>query len=83
MTPVPTARSGLPYEGVQSAQLRLAWIRGPLILSLGNKLLRVSRRWCSNSSASDFCAHIIHDLRVHRKARSRIMVGFALSEILF
>ena len=30
------------------------------------------------------CAlNIIHDLRVHRKTRSRIMVGFALSDILF
>jgi hypothetical protein len=34
-----------------------------------------------NSFASDFCAHTIHDLRVHRKSRSRIMVGFARDEI--
>jgi len=77
MIPVPTARSGSPYEGVQSARLRLAWIRGPLILSAGNKLLGVSCRWRANSFASGLCAHITHDSHVHRGMRSRIMVGFA------
>jgi hypothetical protein len=48
---------------------------------VGNKLRRFSRLWRSNSFAPDFCAHIIHDLRVHWKRRSRIMVGFARDEI--
>jgi hypothetical protein len=54
---------------------------GPLALSVGNKLHRVPCRWRANSFASGFCAHITHDLRVHRKTRSRIMVGFARDEI--
>ncbi len=40
---------------------------------MGNNLLRVSHRWRSNSCTFDFRAHIIHDLRVHRKTRSRIV----------
>jgi hypothetical protein len=72
---------GSPYEGVQNARIRLPWIRGPLVLSVGNKLLRVSRPWRSNSFASDLCARIIHVLHVHWKTRSRIMVGFARDEI--
>ena len=50
----------------------LGGIRGPLVLSVGSELLRVSRPWRSNSSAFDFCAHVIHVFRVHRKTRSRI-----------
>src|SRR5258708_16232085 len=51
----------------------LAGIRRPLVLSVGSELLRVSRRWRSNSSAFDFRAHVIHVFRVHWKTRSRIM----------
>src|SRR6267154_1192798 len=57
----------------------LAGNRRPLGLSVGSELLRVSRRWRSNSSPFSFCAHVIHVFRVHWKTRSRIMVGFALS----
>src|SRR5258708_4865316 len=52
----------------------LAGIRRPLVLSVGSELLRVSRRWRSNSSAFDFRAHVIHVFCVHLKTRSRIMV---------
>ena len=58
----------------------LAGIRCPLVLSVGTDLLRVSRHWRFNSSAFDFRAHVIHVFSVHWKTRSRIMVGFALSE---
>ena len=68
----------MPNQRGQNARFHiLAGNRRPLVLSVGSELLRVSRRWRSNSFASDFCAHIIHDLRVHWETRSRIVVGFA------
>jgi len=61
-------------EGGQNAPFQiLASIRRPLVLSVGNELLRVSRRWFLDSPPPGSCAHIGHGLHVHWKRRGRIV----------